>query len=148
MKISEFLSPANVLFNYRAVSKNKLLEDLGTRAAASLDLDSTKVVEQLLKREELGSTGIGGGVAIPHTRLLELTRSVGVLAKLRSSIEFNAIDGQAVDIVFVLLLPEAADNPHLGEMALVARTFRSEEIRRRARSVDNAIQLYATVISE
>ncbi|MGO3930523.1 PTS sugar transporter subunit IIA [Rhodopseudomonas pseudopalustris] len=145
MKIADFLSPANVLFDLRGSDKSKLLADLSARAAAGVDLAPTQVAPYLIKREELGSTGIGEGVAIPHTRLPDLRRPFGLLAKLRTPVEFDAIDAQAVDIVFVLLLPAVADNAHLGEIALVARTFRSAETRERVRRSKDASQLYAAV---
>jgi PTS system nitrogen regulatory IIA component len=86
-----------------------------------------QVAPYLIKREELGSTGIGRGVAIPHARLPDLQRPYGLLAKLRHPIEFEAIDGQAVDIVFVLLLPAAVESGQLEALALVARVLRPPE---------------------
>ena len=99
----------------------------------------------LLKREALGSTGIGKGVAIPHARLPGLQRPFGIFAKLRQPIAFDAIDGQAVDIVFVLLLPAAAESDALGALALVARTLRSPETLARLRGAKTASDLYALV---
>jgi PTS system nitrogen regulatory IIA component len=93
----------------------------------------------------LGSTGIGKGVAIPHARLPEQQRPFGIFAKLRQPIEFDAIDGQAVDIVFVLLLPAAVESEALGALALVARTLRSPEILARLRAAKTASDLYSLV---
>ena len=96
----------------------------------------------LLKREGLGSTGIGQGIAIPHARLPDLKRPYGVLAKLKPGIEFDAIDGQAVDLVFVLLLPATVESEALAALALVARTLRSPETLARLRAAKNAAALY------
>ena len=97
------------------------------------------------KREELGSTGIGRGVAIPHARLPDLQRPYGLLAKLKQPIEFDAIDGQAVDILFVLLLPAAAENEALAALALVARMLRSPENLARLRAAKNSSELYSVI---
>jgi PTS system nitrogen regulatory IIA component len=100
---------------------------------------------RLLKREELGSTGIGKGVAIPHARLSDLERPYGLLVKLKQGIEFDAIDGQAVDILFVLLLPAGAENDALAALALVARTLRSPETLARLRAARKPAELYSVI---
>ena len=111
VKISDLLSPTDVLINVQSSSKSLLLRELAAKAAPNLNLRLDQVAPDLLKRENLGSTGIGRGVAIPHARLPELHRPYGLLAKLKQPIEFDAIDGQAVDIVFVLaqLYPTRSD---------------------------------------
>ena len=86
-----------------------MLQELSAKAAGSLGVPVDQVAPDLLKREDLGSTGIGGGVAIPHARLPDLQRPFGLFARLKQPIEFDAIDGQPVDIVFVLLLPAGAE---------------------------------------
>ena len=145
MKISDLLSPTDVMIDVRASNKRLLLQEFAARAAASLGLPADQVASCLLKREELGSTGIGKGVAIPHARLPDLQRPCGLLARLKPPIEFDAIDGQAVDIVFVLLLPAAAENEALGALALVARTLRSPETLARLRGAKIAAELYAAI---
>ena len=145
MKIPDLLSPTDVVIDVRASSKRLLLQELAAKAAASLGLPADQVSSYLLKREELGSTGIGKGVAIPHARLPELQRPRGVLAKLKQGIEFDAIDGQAVDIVFVLLLPAASENEALGALAMVARTLRSPETLARLRGAKNSSELYSAI---
>src|SRR6267154_362801 len=122
MKISDLLSPTDVMIDVRASNKPLLLQEFAAKAATSLGLNVDQIAPFLLKREELGSTGIGKGVAIPHARLPDLQRPFGMLAKLKAPIEFDAIDGQPVDLVFVLLLPTGAQNGQLGPLALVART--------------------------
>jgi PTS system nitrogen regulatory IIA component len=145
MKISDLLSPTDVMIDIRASNKRLLLQEFAAKAADSLGLGVDRIAPYLLKREELGSTGIGRGVAIPHARLPDLQRPYGVLAKLKQGIEFDAIDGQPVDIVFVLLLPAAAENEALGALALVARTLRSSENLARLRGAKTASELYSAI---
>jgi PTS system nitrogen regulatory IIA component len=145
IKISDLLSPRDVLIDVRAANKRQLLEELAAKSAISVGLGVEQVEPYLLKREEFGSTGIGGGIAIPHARLPDLQRPYGLLAKLKQPMEFDAIDGQAVDIVFVLLLP-AAENGQLGALALVARTLRPSENLARLRRAKNTSELYSAIV--
>ncbi len=146
MKISDLLSPTDVMIDVRAPNKRLLLQEFATKAADSLGMDVDQIAPYLLKREELGSTGIGRGVAIPHARLPDLQRPHGLLAKLKQPIEFDAIDGQPVDIVFVLLLPAAAEDRQLGALALVARTLRPPENLARLRGAKNSSALYSAIV--
>jgi nitrogen PTS system EIIA component len=146
MKISDLLSPTDVMIDVRASNKRALLQDLAARAASSLSLSAEQVAPYLLKREELGSTGIGGGVAIPHARVPDIKRPYGLLAKLKQPVEFDAIDGQVVDIVFLLLLPAAAENGQLGALALVARALRPSEAQVRIRRANDASELYSVIV--
>jgi len=146
MKISDLISPADVMIDVRAPNKSGLLQELAAKAASSLKLRVDQVAPFLLKREDLGSTGIGGGVAIPHARLPELHRPFGLLAKLKQPIEFDSVDGQAVDVVFVFLLTAAAENGQLAALALVARTLRSQGVLDRLRRAKNASELYSVIL--
>jgi nitrogen PTS system EIIA component len=146
MNISDLLSPADVMIDVRASNKQRLLQELAAKAAGKLGLPVDQVAPYLLKREELGSTGIGRGVAIPHARLPNLQKPFGLLAKLKQPMEFDAIDGQSVDIVFVLLLPAVADDKQIGALALVARTLRPPENLIRLRSAKNTAELYSAVL--
>jgi nitrogen PTS system EIIA component len=146
MKISDLLSPKDVLVDVRTSNKRQLLQEFAARAADSLGLHVDQVAPYLIKREDLGSTGIGRGVAIPHARLPDLQRPYGLLAKLRHPIEFEAIDGQAVDIVFVLLLPAAVESGQLEALALVARVLRPPENLVRLRDAKNPSELYAAIV--
>ena len=146
MKISDLLSPTDVMADVRAANKERLLQALAAKAAASLDLAVEEIAPHLIRREQLGSTGIGRGVAIPHARLPKLQRPFGLLAKLKQPIEFDAIDGEEVDIVFVLLLPAAAENGQLGPLALVARTLRPPETLARLRAAKNTSELYSAIV--
>ena len=146
MRIYDLLSPKDVLVDVRTSNKRQLLQALSARAADSLGLRVDQIAPYLLKREELGSTGIGRGVAIPHARLPDLQRPYGLLAKLRQPIEFEAIDGQAVDIVFVLLLPAKVESGQLEALALVARVLRPPENLVRLRDARNPSELYAAIV--
>jgi PTS system nitrogen regulatory IIA component len=145
MKISDLVSPTDVMIDVRGSNKRLLLQEFAAKAAAGIGLPADQVASFLLKREDLGSTGIGKGVAIPHARLPELRRPCGLLAKLKSPIEFDAIDGEPVDVVFVLLLPGAAENEALAALALVARALRAPETLARLRGARNTSELYSAI---
>ncbi|MGO9700915.1 MAG: PTS sugar transporter subunit IIA [Xanthobacteraceae bacterium] len=125
MKISDFLSSTDVTTDVVASDKQKILEELARKAGAVLDMPPDHILTQLLKREELGSTGMGGGVAIPHARFHELNKPFGMLARLRKPIDFDAVDGNPVDTVFLLLLPDAPAGERLGALACIARKLRN-----------------------
>jgi nitrogen PTS system EIIA component len=146
MKISDLLSPKDVLVDVRTSNKRQLLQEFAARAADSLGLRVDQVAPYLIKREELGSTGIGRGVAIPHARLPDLQRPYGLLAKLRHPIEFEAIDAQAVDIVFVLLLPAKVESGQLEALALAARVLRPPENLVRLRNATTSSELYSAIV--
>jgi PTS system nitrogen regulatory IIA component len=145
MEIVEFLSPTEVIVNAGAPDKIRLLADLCCRAASALKLDPGRITADILKREDLGSTGVGGGVAIPHARLVDLKKPFGVLARLKSPIDFDAIDRQPVDIVFLLLLPTTAAGEQLNILALVARRLRDADVVRNARRAPDAAALFAAM---
>jgi nitrogen PTS system EIIA component len=145
MKISDLLAPKDVLIDVRASNKRLLLQELSARAATSLGVPLDGIASYLLKREDLGSTGIGRGVAMPHARLPELQRPHGLLARLKQAIEFDSIDAAPVDIVFVLLLPAGAETEALGALALVARTLRSSENLARLRAAKTVAELFAAM---
>ena len=134
MKISDFLSPAHVMIDVRARGKSRLLEQLSTQAAAEVGLATDEVMTEIAKREELGSTGVGNGVALPHARLHGLKSPFGLLARLQEGIDFDAIDGEPVDIVVLLLLPETGDGIKGNALACVARALRDAETLRELRS--------------
>ena len=146
MEIKEFLAPSDVFIGIRALNKTQLLEDLCRRAASILKVEAEKISADILKREELGSTGMGGGVAIPHARITDVKKPFGLLARLKSAIEYDAIDRQPVDLVFLLLLPTAPAGEQLNTLALVARRLRDANITRIARRATDASGLYAAVV--
>jgi PTS system nitrogen regulatory IIA component len=145
MNIKEFLSPDDTLADVRASDKTRLLQELAHRAATSLNLAAEQISGEILKREALGSTGTGGGVAIPHARIQGLHRSFGILARLNKPIDFEAIDGRPVDLVFLLLLPANPAGEQLSALASVARKLRDPGCLRRLRSAGGTAGLYDAI---
>ena len=145
MEISDFLAPSGVFVGIRGSNKTQLLEDLCRRAASVLKIDADKITADILKREKLGSTGVGGGVAIPHARIADVKKPFGIFARLKSAIEFDAIDRQPVDLVFLLLLPTAPAAEQLNALALVARRLRDADTTRNARRATDSPGLYAAM---
>jgi PTS system nitrogen regulatory IIA component len=145
MNIKTFLSPSDVLLDLRARDKVALLGDLASRAAAVLNLSAEVIAHEIERREELGSTGIGGGVSMPHARFREVKKPFGLLARLKQPVNFEAIDGQPVDLVFVLLLPAASQLDQLNTLAAVARKLRDPKVLHDLRGATTASELYKAV---
>ncbi len=146
MTISDFLSAEDVLIDVSAPGRRLLLDDLARKAALRLNNAAAEFSFELNKREDLGSTGVGHGVAIPHARLRSVLKPFGMLVRLKRPIDFSAIDGEPVDIVFLLLLP-ATESGYLGALASVARRLRISgdvESRHRAKT---AAELYSAMVS-
>ena len=146
MKISDFLSPTDVSLDVRESDKARLLQQLSSQAAAKVGLSANEVCTQIIKREELGSTGVGNGVALPHARLRELTTPFGLFARLRHGIDFEAIDSQPVNIVFLLLLPDGTGASQLNALASVARALRDPETLQRIRSAADRDSLFQAIV--
>lgn len=146
MPVLEFLSPDSVVFSLRVRSKKQILQELSAHAVRHLPaLDEVAVFETLQQRERLGSTGIGDGVAIPHGKLPGLDRLFGLVARLEKPVDFEALDGQPVDIAFLILAPEGAGAEHLKALAQVARILREPGILDRIRAARDASALYAVL---
>ena len=148
MKISDFLSSADVITGVTAVDKQKLLEELAQRAGSAVDVPPTLVLSALLKREGLGSTGIGGGLALPHARLYQVDKPFGILVRLRKPIDFDAVDGKPVDTIFLLLLPDAPDGDRLGALACIARKLRDPAIIAALRRARDGAEIYRTLTAD
>ena len=129
MEIMDILSLKGVLANLKAGSKKQLLQELAAVAAQETGVHERTIFDVLLERERLGSTGVGNGIAIPHGKLTGLDRLCCVFARLRAPIEFDAIDEHPVDLIFLLLAPEAAGADHLKALARISRFFRDPEFR-------------------
>ncbi|HEY0235407.1 MAG TPA: PTS sugar transporter subunit IIA [Afipia sp.] len=127
MKISDFLSAADVMIDVRAASKHQLLLEMSRKAAQRLGLSSEGICAELEKREQLGSTGLGGGVAIPHARIPYLERSLAVVARLKTPVDLDAIDGKPVDLVVMLLMPAPQCADHLTMLAVIARKLKVKD---------------------
>lgn len=124
-------------------SKKQVLQELAAMAARGCGLDERDIYDALLQRERLGSTGIGNGLAIPHGRFARLSRLFGVFARLDRPVDFEAVDGLPVDLIFVLLAPEGAGADHLQGMARVARLLRTPAVVAALRGSRDADALYS-----
>jgi nitrogen PTS system EIIA component len=145
VEIKDFLAPSHVMVDVRASDKTRLLRELARRAAATLHLDADTISAALLKREELGSTGTGAGIAIPHARLEGIAKPFGMLVRLTRAIDFDAIDGRPVDIVFLLLLPAESQGEQLNALACAARMLRDTQAVRDVRRAADDETLYHAV---
>jgi nitrogen PTS system EIIA component len=148
MNIQDFLSPRDVAINIPVSNKPKLLFELASKAGARLRLPSDHILEELSKREELGSTGVGDGVAIPHARFPEIDKPFGMLFQLRQPIDFDALDGKPIDVVFLLLLPESAKGEQLSALACVARKLRKPAVTAALRKATHAAETFRILASE
>jgi nitrogen PTS system EIIA component len=146
MDIKEFLSPADALVDVGVFDKVRLLQELAHRAATTLSLPADEISSELLKREKLGSTGTGGGIAIPHARISGLNKPFGILVRLEQPIDFEAIDGQPVDLLFLLLLPLTSDKEQLSALASVARTLRKSDLVRNLRRSRDSQSLFRAMV--
>ena len=142
MEISDFLAPSQVVINRHASDKGHLLDHLARRAAVALDLPYEMILSALLKREELGSTGTGYGVAVPHARLLGVSKPFGMLACLSEAIDFAAID-----IVCVLLLLTNSDEGQHA-LACAARVLRDPEALRNIRQAADTTEAYRALVGQ
>jgi len=140
------IGPEAVLASLKASGKKALLAELASRAAAVFKLDERRLFDRLLERERLGSTGIGGGIAIPHARMASLAKPVGLFARLAHPIDFDAIDERPVDVVFLLAAPEGAGADHLKALARVSRVLRDRALVDKLRATENAEALYALLV--
>jgi PTS system nitrogen regulatory IIA component len=145
MALLEFLSPDAVIPALRANGKKQALQEISGHAARLTGLDPHEIYETLLQRERLGSTGIGEGIAIPHGKLARMDHLFGLVARLDKPVDFEAIDGQPVSFLFLLLAPEGAGADHLKALARVARILRQPGTFESLRSARDADAIYAVL---
>ncbi|WP_110685343.1 PTS IIA-like nitrogen regulatory protein PtsN [Salinicola aestuarinus] len=147
MTLETILPPERTLFEVTGGSKKRVLEFFSTFIAQNTpSLDSQEVFSRLIGRERLGSTGIGNGVAIPHARSPHCKSPLAGFMRLEDAIDFDAIDGEAVDLVFVLLVPEEADDAHLSLLAEVAGIMSQASVRQALRQAESQRALYQALI--
>ena len=123
-------------------------KSLARRAAAIVDLEPDLILAELQKREELGSTGMGGGVAIPHARFHHLHKPFGMLVRLKKPIEFDAVDGKRVDTVALLLLPDVREGERLGALACFARKLRDPVVMTALRRALDGAEIYRSLTAD
>jgi PTS system nitrogen regulatory IIA component len=146
MGLEDLLTADGVIPNLKARCKREVLSTLADRASMLTGLPAEKIRETLLEREQLGSTGVGKGVAIPHGKLEGLGSVVGVLARLETPVDFDAVDDEPVDLVFVLLAPANATAAHLKALAKVSRLLRDDHARGALRGAETAEALFAIAV--
>lgn len=142
MEIVDLIEPRAVIASLKATSKKQALQELARHAAVITGLGERRIFETLLERERLGTTGVGHGVAIPHGKLSELKRLYGMFARLDKPIDFESIDEQPVDLIFLLLAPEGAGADHLKALARISRLLRNAGMCDKLRGATSADGLY------
>jgi nitrogen PTS system EIIA component len=148
MTLAEVLSLDRVFARVRAADKARLLQELARQAGAALGLPPTEIGAALAAREALGSTGVGKGIAVPHAAVPGLTSSAAFLARLDRPIDYAAIDGAPVDLVFLLLGPPQARAEHLALLAAATRRLRDAATAESLRTASNAEQMRALMLAE
>ena len=145
MTLTDLVAPNAILPALKVNNKKQVIQELSARAAELTGQNERAILEILTQREKLGSTAVGNGVAIPHGKLPKLGRLFGLFARLERPVDFEALDGQPVDLVFLLLAPESAGADHLEALARVARLLRDPEVARKLRDSRDAAALYAVL---
>ncbi|WP_292952519.1 MULTISPECIES: PTS IIA-like nitrogen regulatory protein PtsN [unclassified Neptuniibacter] len=147
MLLHELLTPSSILCGLEGGSKKRILESAAEIISEqNPDMDSSCIFNGLLSREKLGSTGIGDGIAIPHCRLSECSDAKGYLVRLNSPIDFDAVDSQSVDLLFILIVPEDATSEHLQTLASIAELFSQETVRDTIRKAHDNHSIYNAIL--
>ncbi|MCE7028379.1 PTS IIA-like nitrogen regulatory protein PtsN [Jiella avicenniae] len=147
MDVNTLIDPGAIMPDLRANSKKQVLQELAGKAAEITGISEREIFETILGREKLGSTGVGNGIAIPHGKLADLDRIVGLFARLSRPVDFDALDDQQVDIVFLLLAPQGSGADHLKALSKVARLLRNREIVDEIRATRDGNTIYALMTS-
>ncbi|MEJ2345126.1 MAG: PTS IIA-like nitrogen regulatory protein PtsN [Gammaproteobacteria bacterium] len=146
MKVEQLISPERITSGSHAASKKRALEELSTLMAENTpDLTKEEIFESLIGRERLGSTGLGHGVAIPHGRVKGRDQAVGAFLQLAEAIDFDAVDGKPVDLLFALLVPDHFTDEHLEVLSQLAEMFANEQLCERLRKSGSREQVFDTI---
>ena len=143
MPLTDVVAPDAVIPALKVNGKKQALQELAARAAQISGQNERTIYETLLQREKLGSTGVGNGIAIPHGKLPNLNKLFGLFARLDRPVDFEALDGQPVDLVFLLLAPEGAGADHLKALSRIARVLRDAETVAKVRGTRDAAAIHA-----
>jgi nitrogen PTS system EIIA component len=143
MDLNDLIEVSAIMPTLKANSKKQLLQLLAEKAAAETGLPEREVFDTILQRERLGSTGVGNGIAIPHGKLAGIKRIMGVFARLETPVDFEALDDQPVDLVFLLLAPEGAGADHLKALSRIARVLRDSEAVTKIRGTRDAAAIHS-----
>ena len=147
MDISNLINMDTIFPKLKVSSKKQLIQELGNIAKNSIKRPVHEIATILMERERLGSTGVGHGVAIPHGRFAELNKICGIFAKLEKPVNYDALDNQPVDLVFLLLVPEEAGASHLKALAKISRVLRDQSVCEKLRGTDSGDAIYAILNS-
>jgi PTS system nitrogen regulatory IIA component len=145
MRLTDLLSPEAVIPSLRAATKKQVLQELSVKAAEVSGVPAREIFDALLHRERLGSTGIGDGIAIPHGKLAKIGAIFGVFARLERPVDFESLDGAPVDLIFLIITPEASGADHLKALACAARMLRDPGMVATIRATRDASALYSLV---
>jgi nitrogen PTS system EIIA component len=148
MEINDLITTQSVVANLHATSKKQAIQDLAKKAADITGLHERAIFDVLMERERLGTTGVGNGIAIPHGKLANLDKLYGLFARLEKPIDFQSIDEQPVDLIFLLLAPESAGADHLKALARVSRLLRDKTVCDKLRGTDQSEALYALLTED
>ncbi|MCG8690020.1 MAG: PTS IIA-like nitrogen regulatory protein PtsN [Minwuiales bacterium] len=143
MEIADLLNTESIISSMKVTSKKQTLQELAQRSAELTGLKERLIFDTLLERERLGTTGVGRGIAIPHGKLADLDHLYGLFARLDQPVDFDAIDDQPVDLIFLLLAPESAGADHLKALARVSRLLRDNGICEKLRGTDDPDAIFA-----
>jgi PTS system nitrogen regulatory IIA component len=143
LEIADLITPDAVVAHMKVANKKAALQGLAAKAAVLTGIPEKRIYETLSEREKLGSTGMGQGVAVPHGRFAGLDRMFGLFARLDTPIEFEAMDEQPVDLMFMLMAPEGAGADHLKALARVSRLLRNQPMVEKLRGAQQPAALYA-----
>ena len=145
MTLTDLVAPKAIIPALKVKNKKQAIQEISAKAAEITGQSERAILEILQQREKLGSTAVGNGVAIPHGKLPKLTQLFGLFARLEKPIDFEALDNQPVDLIFLLLAPENAGADHLKALARVARLLRDPEVARKLRESGDSEALYSVL---
>ena len=143
MELSDLLTPESVVAHLKAANKKQALQEIARAAAPLTGLEERAIFDALLERERLGTTGVGLGIAIPHAKMPGLDRLHGLFARLDQPIDFDSIDEQPVDLMFILLAHESAGADHLKALARISRLLRNQAVCEKLRGAESAVAILA-----
>ena len=148
MALADLLHQDAIIPALKVNSKKQLLQELAAKASRITGVSERDVFDVILQRERLGSTGVGHGIAIPHGKLSSISSITGVFARLDTAVDFEALDDQPVDLVFLLLAPEGAGADHLKALSRIARVLRDAELVAKLRATDSDTAIYSFLNQE
>ena len=143
MPLSDMITTNAIIPALRVANKKQALQDMSERAAELSGLPVREIFDSLIQRERLGSTGVGAGIASPHGKLPKVDRIFGIFARLEKPIDYEALDGAPVDLIFLLIAPEGAGADHLKALARIARALRDPALAAKLRATKDSSALFA-----